>query len=125
MRRHQKMLRVNFLLVNGSNHEDNIMIFGNSGKNMIRVGNMDMFSDGTTQSHAGGAIFSQSGISHRSGNTLFHKNGKGMSVKTGNRFMTPKGTWTKSGNMLFGPNGQTFFGVTSDDDAWSIINKNI
>ena len=101
------------------------MIFGNDGKNMIRAGIMDMFSDGTTQSHVGDSIFSQSGISHRSGNTLFHENGKGISMKTGNRFMTPKGTWTRSGNMLFGPNGQTFFGVTSDDDAWSIINKNI
>lgn len=124
MRWHQKTLRVNFLPVNGSNHGDNIMIFGNNGKNMIRAGIMDMFSDGTTQSHVGDSIFSQSGISHRSGNTLFHENGKGISMKTENRFMTPKGTWTRSGNMLFGPNGQTFFGVISDDDAWSIINKN-
>ena len=53
-----------------------VKIFGNNGKNMIRVGNMDMFSNGTVQSHAGGAIFSQSGISHRSGNAMFHENGK-------------------------------------------------
>ena len=102
-----------------------VKISGDNGKNMIRAGIMDMFSDGTTQSHVGDSIFSQNGISHRSGNTLFHENGKGMSMKMGNRFMTSKGTWTKSGSMLLSPNGQIFFGVTSDDDAWSIINKNI
>lgn len=98
------------------------MIFGNDGKNMYKSGNLDMFGDGTIQAHIGNSIFSQDGASQRIGNSLIHANA-GISTKVGNTFTTPKGMWTRSGNMLFGPNGQVFSGVTSDDDAWSIINK--
>lgn len=98
------------------------MIFGNNGFN-VNTEHTDVFSDGTVQTSVGNIISGNNGVSAKVGNMLMTPNGS--VTKIGNTFSTPTGTWTKIGSVLNGPNGETFFGVHSDDEAMRVINHEL
>ena len=97
------------------------MIFGEKGKNLFKLGNIDFFSDGTSQLHTKNAIFNKNrSVSFKSENILFTP--KGTILKNGSSFIAPDGTWFHSGSILYSPKGKSFFNVNSEDEALSIIN---
>lgn len=96
------------------------MIFGNDGFILNNSGNIDYFGDGKTQVRADNAIYGSDGVSNIAGNTMFPSNGPVS--HSGNCFYAPDGVYVRSGSVLYGPNGKAYNGVSSDDDAFSIIN---
>lgn len=81
----------------------------------------------------GSSIFSKNGTAERVGETLFGPDGsmmtdncssvlgsRGPANIIGNTINTAHGTYTLIGNMLYGPNGQTWSGVSSMDEAKDI-----
>ena len=88
-----------------------------------------------TITKSGDMYFSEEGLTHKSGNTLFHPDGsmsnrscenmilgpKGMITVSGNMLFTPNGTFTLTGTMLMGPDGETWYGVNSMDEAKDIV----
>lgn len=98
------------------------MIFGNNGDSYSKAGNttfksgknpgsvfhsgdMAFGSDGSFRSDAGDMSFGSGGTISKAGNTYF-KNGK---------------TYTRSGNMLFGPDGKSWSGDLDDQSIRDII----
>ncbi|MBO4377965.1 MAG: hypothetical protein J5889_03325 [Clostridia bacterium] len=81
----------------------------------------------------GSSIFSKNGTAERVGETLFGPDGsmmtdngssvlgsRGPANIISNTINTAHGTYTLIGNMLYGPNGQTWSGVSSMDEAKDI-----
>lgn len=101
------------------------MIFGNNPKgDMFRSGAISFFGDGTSSFRSGNMLFDDKNPSVKSGNMLFGR--KGTIMKMGsNMYSTPNGTYTRSGSVLFGPNGKSWSGITSDEDCEDIINHDL
>lgn len=81
----------------------------------------------------GSSFFSKNGTAERVGETLFGPDGsmmtdngssvlgsRGPANIIGNTINTAHGTYTLIGNILYGPNGQTWSGVSSMDEAKDI-----
>ena len=81
----------------------------------------------------GSSVFSKNGTAEHVGETLFGPDGSMMTDNgssvignrefasvIGNTINTAHGTYTLIGNMLYGPNGRTWFGVSSMDEAKDI-----
>lgn len=94
------------------------MFFGN-GENGAKIGNSIFFSDGQVQNRIGNARFEGGNCSAHIGNTDI--NTKGTVSQIGNSFFTSEGSYSMIGNTLFGPNGSSWCGVESADDARAII----
>ncbi len=82
----------------------------------------------------GGSVFSKNGIAEHVGESLFDPGGsmmtdngcsvmgnQGLINVVGNTIQTNRGTYTLIGNMLYGPNGQTWSGVSSISEAKDIV----
>ena len=82
----------------------------------------------------GGSVFSENGIAEHVGESLFGSDGsmmtdngcsvignQGFTNIIGNTIHTNRGTYTLIGNMLYGPNGQTWSGVSSINEAKDIV----
>ena len=81
----------------------------------------------------GSSVFSKNGAAEHVGETLFGPDGSMMTSNgssvlgnrrtaniIGNSINTARGTYTLIGNMLYGPNGHTWSGVSSMDEAKDI-----
>lgn len=95
------------------------MIIGNNGTTIGSDKNNIYFNDGT-MTKGSNAFGSANGTTLHDENRLWTNSG--TVLKSGNNFTSAKGTYNWSSNgMLYGPNGKTWSGVNSAQDAQAII----
>ena len=102
----------------------------------LQEGRSNLYGDlkkGDLVTWNGGSVFSENGIAEHVGESLFGSDGsmmtdngcsvigdQGFTNIIGNTIHTNRGTYTLIGNMLYGPNGQTWSGVSSINEAKDI-----
>ena len=100
------------------------MIFGPNGETIEKTDDSYFTKDGYVHK-SGSMYFGPNGQSANDiGGMLFTRQGT-ITPIGGNMFMTPKGTYNLSGSLLYDPDGRSWSGVKSVEDAKVIIMQDL
>ncbi len=95
------------------------MIFSNNGKSISKSGDTYFTDKGIVQK-SGNMFFGPNASSaSETGNTIFGS--KGIISVSGNCIYAPNGMYHLSGSILWGPNGKSWSGVGSIEDAKVLV----